>query len=238
MRLNRDLFREFAAFLAAADWDVALLQEAPPRWSERLADATGATAHVALTSRNWMRPLTSPFARARPQLVGSWEGGSNLTLVRGAMARAGRRKRPGMEVESFSRATLTHRPERRVVSLVELGCGLHVANFHASTGEGAAADVMRAARLVDARASEAPALLGGDFNLRPDSSGVFARLEDEFGFGGATGPAAIDHLLARGVERVEAGTAWPDGRRDVPDPGTDLLIRLSDHPPVVTRIGV
>ncbi len=51
VRLNRDLFREFAAFLAAAKWDIALLQEVPPRWGHRLADATGAeaksSAHLA-----------------------------------------------------------------------------------------------------------------------------------------------------------------------------------------------
>ena len=46
--LNRDLFNEFGAFLAAADWDIALLQEVPPRWDERLAAATGSTHHLSL----------------------------------------------------------------------------------------------------------------------------------------------------------------------------------------------
>ena len=33
-QVNRDLFEEFAATLAKAEWDVALLQESPPRWAE------------------------------------------------------------------------------------------------------------------------------------------------------------------------------------------------------------
>ena len=36
-QVNRDLLAEFAAVLAAAEWDVALLQECPPRWGAPLA---------------------------------------------------------------------------------------------------------------------------------------------------------------------------------------------------------
>ena len=237
LRLNRDLFNEFAAFLAAAKWDVALLQEVPPRWVRRLAEATGASGRVALTSRNWLRPVMSPLARIRPQLIGSWEGGSNLILVRNAVpGLAG--FRPGNEIAGFRKATLTWVPERRVTTMVELGCGLCVANFHASTGERSVGDVMRAGRLADAKAGERPLILGGDFNLRPRSSDAFERLGGEFGLSGPTSPGSIDHLLSRGVEVLESAQAWPAARRDVPDPETGLMIRLSDHAPLVARFAV
>ena len=234
-RQNRDLFREFAAFLAAARWDVALLQEVPPRWHQRLAGATGASGHVALTSRNWLRPLTSPVARLRPQLVGSWEGGSNLILIRGAVPGL-EGYRPGAAVTDSRKSTLTWFPERRVMSMVELECGLCLANFHASTGDGAASDVMRAARLAVGRAEGRPLILGGDFNARPRFSDVFERLEGEFGLTGATTVRSIDHLLTKGVEVLEPAEAWPPARRDVPDPETGLMLRLSDHAPVAIRV--
>ena len=44
--------------LAGAEWDVALLQECPPRWARPLADACEAATHRVLTSRNWLLPLT------------------------------------------------------------------------------------------------------------------------------------------------------------------------------------
>ncbi len=237
VRLNRDLFHEFAAFLAAAKWEIALLQEVPPRWGHRLAEATGSTGRLALTSRNWLRPVMSPVARFRPQLAGSWEGGSNLILVRGAVPGLDSYRR-GAEINEFRKTTLTWFPERRVMSSVRLGCGLSVANFHASTGDHAAADVMRAARLATARAADGPLVLGGDFNARPKSSDVFEKLEAEFGLTGVTAPSSIDHVLARGVEPVEGPEAWPPARRDVPDPETSLMIRLSDHSPVIRRIAV
>lgn len=230
MLVNRDLSIEFRALLAAAEWDLALLQEVPPRWIGALADATGADGRASLTSRNWMRPLTWPLARYRPHLAGSWEGGSNLILVR--------RGRPGSAVVEHRSAVLSRLPERRVVSMVRLQCGLCAANFHAGTGARAAGDVARAAGLADRWAGNDPLVLGGDFNLRPDDGDLFEDLSERYGLSGVTGDAAIDHLLTRGVERTVAATAWPDSRRDVPDTESDLLIRLSDHTPVASRISV
>jgi endonuclease/exonuclease/phosphatase (EEP) superfamily protein YafD len=124
------------------------------------------------------------------------------------------------------------------MSMVELGCGLCLANLHASTQEKAVADVMRSARLATGRAGDRPLLLGGDFNVRPRSSDVFDRLEAEFDLVGTSGPDSIDHLLVRGAEVLEPAAGWPPVRRDVPDPETGLMIRLSDHAPVLTRIRV
>ena len=51
---------EFARALAGWAWDVALLQEVPPWWPAPLAAASGASARMALTSRNSL-----PAAAAR-----------------------------------------------------------------------------------------------------------------------------------------------------------------------------
>jgi endonuclease/exonuclease/phosphatase family metal-dependent hydrolase len=226
--LNRDLFYEFAALLSAAKWDVALLQEVPVRWGERLAEATGSEGRVTLTARNWMRPVTWPLARSRPHLTGSWEGGCNLILVR--------KGRPGAEVVDHRTATLARLPERRVVSMVTTGAGLCVANLHASTGKGAAADLLEAAETAVDWADGNPLVLGGDFNLRPRSADLFGRLESELAFSAPTEPGAIDHLLVRGAEMLDPCGSWAPERRDVPDPETGLKVRLSDHSPVVCRI--
>jgi endonuclease/exonuclease/phosphatase family metal-dependent hydrolase len=228
--VNRDLFYEFAALLSAAKWDIALLQEVPVRWGERLAEATGSQGRISLTSRNWMRPLTWPLARSRPHLVGSWEGGCNLILLR--------KGRPGAEIVEHRREVLARLPERRVVSMITARAGLCVANLHASTGRRAQDDVLEAAGFAVARADGQPLVLGGDFNVRPRSGDLFDKLKDEFGFSAPTGPDAIDHLLLRGGDFLEPPVEWPPGRRDVPDPETSLKIRLSDHSPVSARIAV
>src|SRR5215475_13107520 len=82
VQVNRDLTREFATLLASAQWDVALLQECPPRFAESLAAACGAEWQRALTSRNSFGGLRGLLARQNPDLMASAEGGSNLTLVR------------------------------------------------------------------------------------------------------------------------------------------------------------
>ncbi|HEX3324754.1 MAG TPA: hypothetical protein VHR65_06460, partial [Solirubrobacterales bacterium] len=82
VQVNRDLGAEFAAMLAGAEWDVALLQECPPRFAAPLARACGAEAHRVLTSRNSLAALRTFAARLNPDLIASGEGGSNLTLVR------------------------------------------------------------------------------------------------------------------------------------------------------------
>ena len=90
--MNRDLRAEFSRVLAGADWDVAALQECPPRWATPLAQATGSEAHLVLTSRNSLGAVRALLAAANPDLIASNEGGSNLTLVRpqaGARCRAG-----------------------------------------------------------------------------------------------------------------------------------------------------
>src|ERR687893_687472 len=82
VQVNRSLLDEFARVLDGFEWDVALLQEAPPRWFGELRRRTGAGGVRTLTSRNVFPPLQGVLADWNPDLIASWEGGSNQILVR------------------------------------------------------------------------------------------------------------------------------------------------------------
>jgi endonuclease/exonuclease/phosphatase family metal-dependent hydrolase len=222
LQLNRELLDEFTSLLAPADWDLALLQECPPRWAAPLAAACGANPHRVLTARNWLLPLTSALAARNPDLIASWEGGSNLTLVRGE---------PIIERRSL---VLRRLPERRTMAFTRLRGGVDVANLHA-TGRPALAEaeVRLAAERAVAWSGEAALVLGGDFNLRPTRTGLFDELADRYGLRRATAPDAIDHILARGLDIVTAPAASPPEAREVEVDG--LAVRLSDHPTVAAR---
>jgi endonuclease/exonuclease/phosphatase family metal-dependent hydrolase len=225
-QVNRELRAEFAAMLAGAEWDIALLQESPPRFAERLARESGSEAHRVPTSRNSLGSLRGLAARLNPDLIASNEGGSNLTLVRTGGALGGIAERRELAIHEG-------RPERRAMALTRTVAGLCVANLHASTDVVlASTDVLRAAEAAAKWAGDAPLLFGGDLNLRPGKSPkVFEELAKRFGLRGATAPDAIDHLLSRGLRAVAAPTAWPPRKREVGD-SDGLAIRLSDHAPV------
>jgi endonuclease/exonuclease/phosphatase family metal-dependent hydrolase len=232
LQVNRNLFEEFAHVLCSASWDIALLQESPPRWAERLAELCDAKPHRVLTSRNSFGPLRALLTLLNPDLTGSDEGGSNLTLVRRRAAAVVERRelvlRPGP------------RPERRTMAFTRLrltesdGRELCVANLHASAGRPLQAyseeEVLLAAARSVEWAGDAPLILGGDLNLRPAESDVYETLAERFGLSGATAPHSLDHLLARGLDTVAAPRAWAPEDREVRQGG--LAIRLSDHAPV------
>jgi endonuclease/exonuclease/phosphatase family metal-dependent hydrolase len=226
VQVNRDLEEEFAATLAGWDWDVALLQECPPRFAEPLARAAGAEGHRVLTSRNSLAPLRRLAAALNPDLIASGEGGSNLTLVRGSGPLGAIAERREMAIHEG-------RPERRAMAFTRTGSGICVANLHATNDRPdlAAEDVLRAAAAANEWAAGAALLFGGDLNLRPaESPTLFDQLHERFGLTGPTEQDAIDHLLARGLETVEPPTRWPPERREVESDG--LALRLSDHAPV------
>jgi endonuclease/exonuclease/phosphatase family metal-dependent hydrolase len=213
--------------LASWEWDVALLQEAPPRWFGELEQATGATGIRALTSRNSLAPLRAWVADRNPDLIASNEGGSNMLLVR-----------PPARIVATTSALLATRPERRVLSMARVSGPQHrltIANVHLSvpsTGQGIR-EALHAATLAMEWAGDDPVVLGGDLNLRPaDHRFAFDALRDRCGLGPPTGPRAIDHLLARSLDVVERPVALPAADRELPGPG-GLAIRLSDHSPVV-----
>jgi endonuclease/exonuclease/phosphatase family metal-dependent hydrolase len=227
VQINRDLTAEFAAVLAGAEWNAALLQECPPRFAEPLAKACRAYTHRVLTSRNSLGGLRTIAARLNPDLIASGEGGSNLTLVRSGGHLGGVIERRELTIHEG-------KPERRAMALTRTASGVCIANLHATNDQTALAaeDVLRAADAACAWAREAPLLFGGDLNLRPaEDPGVFTVLGEHFGLEGSTGPDAIDHLLSRGLETIEPPAPWPPERRDVPQEDGRAL-RLSDHAPV------
>jgi endonuclease/exonuclease/phosphatase family metal-dependent hydrolase len=226
VQVNRDLTEEFATLLAGASWDVALLQETPPRFAEPLARACRAEWHRALTSRNSLAPLRGLLARQNPDLMASGEGGSNLTLVRVPGRLGGIAERRELTIHAGP-------PERRSVALTRTASGICLAKLHATNDRPAMAadDVLLAARAAAEFAGAAPLIFGGDLNLRPAQDPViFERLREEFGLAAPTAPDAIDHLLVRGLEVLEPPTRWPPARRELPLDGRAL--RLSDHAPV------
>jgi len=248
------LRREFAGLLAGWEWDVALLQEAPPRWLGDLERATGAQGERALTSRNSLAWLRAALAEWNPDLIASNEGGSNMVLAR-----------PPARIVASERVVLATAPERRVLLLTRLaipaeaaglaeatptadpaspgrsvppaGRTLVVACTHLSvpaTGNGAA-EALNAAEIASAWAAGAPLVLGGDLNLRPARQpDAFAALRDRYGLTRPTAPQSLDHLLARGVELVRPPAALAPTAREVPGPA-GLAIRLSDHAPVLAE---
>jgi endonuclease/exonuclease/phosphatase family metal-dependent hydrolase len=229
VQVNRDLFGEFAEVIDNADWDIALLQECPPRWAEALATVCAAEPHLVLTSRNMLAPLRTLLARLNPDLIASNEGGSNLTLVRG-----------GWQIDD--RRVLALRKggdaERRAMAFSQLrhtsGTPLCVANVHLSAGPDrrklAVEELNRAADTAADWAGDDPLLLGGDLNIRPSDSSVYDELAARLGLRETTAPDALDHLLARGLKPIAPAARWPPERRELRD--EDGVLRLSDHSPV------
>lgn len=233
VQVNRSLRSEFASRLAGWEWDVALLQEAPPRWLADLERATGAVGVRDLTSRNSLPALRARLAEWNPDLIGSNEGGSNMLLVR-----------PPARIVATRAETLATQPERRRLLMARLelseGRRLVVACMHLSvprTGQGQA-EALQAAAIATEWAAGDPLVFGGDLNLRSaDHRAAFDDLRERFGLAPPTGPRAIDHLLARSLDVVAPPAALESAAREVPGPG-GLAIRLSDHAPVVASFGL
>jgi endonuclease/exonuclease/phosphatase family metal-dependent hydrolase len=200
----RSLLADFAAQLAAWEWDVALLQEVPPWWPPALGHACGASARTALTSRNWLRPVSRRAAERRPDVIKSWGGGANTILVRGE------------GVLEHRLRTLRSWPERRVVHGVRLERGWWVCNLHAQAHSEARAqaDVARAATTTIAWSAGAPAILGGDLNTPVPVAPGFQ----------AVAGYSVDHVLAR---LLRAGAAGRTLQRDQLSDHVPVLARVA-----------
>jgi endonuclease/exonuclease/phosphatase (EEP) superfamily protein YafD len=136
------------------------------------------------------------------------------------------------------------RPERRRMLWARLAgpdeAQLTVGNLHGSVDTVRAHGeqvVGSAERAVD-WAGGLPLLFGGDLNVRQNRQPeVFAELERRFGLSPPTAPDAIDHLLARGLDVVEAPRRAPAEAREL-DAGDGRAIRLSDHAYVTAALGM
>jgi endonuclease/exonuclease/phosphatase family metal-dependent hydrolase len=229
---RNSLQAEFAALLSRLEWDVALLQEAPPRWFQELAFKSGAQGRLLKTSRNQLGALRGWIADRWPDLIKSGEGGSNQVLVR-----------PPWQVVEERHLTLARLPERRRMQWLRLerehGAVLCVANLHASAHRPARAahEVRRAAQAALEWSAGRPLILGGDFNVRPaEQPWLYDGLAAE-GFSQPTGPRLIDHVLARGMSTIEVPHQLPAERREV-TAGDAERVRLSDHAMVVAAFYV
>lgn len=233
VQVNRDLTAEFAQLLSGAAWDMALLQECPPRFAEPLARACGAEWQRALTSRNQLGAVRGLLARQNPDLMASGEGGSNLILVRVPGKLGGIAERRDVAIHEGE-------PERRSIGFVATASGICIANLHTTNDKPKLAieDLLRAARAASEWAGNRPLVFGGDLNLRPvQQPHIFERLREEFGLEGpVTAPDAIDHVFCRGLEVLEAPWKWEPEKRELPLEGRAL--RLSDHAPVQARFGL
>ena len=234
VQVNRSLRDEFAETLAEREWDIVLLQEAPPRWLRPLCLACKASGASALTSRNFGAALRAAIADWNPDIIASNEGGSNQLLVRAPW-----------RIADVRRLTLTFLPERRRMIWTRLehpeAGSLAVSNLHATAHvvEHAARDVELAAERALTWAAGAPLIFGGDFNLRTGSEPwAFEMLRERYGLNGPTeGPQVLDHLLVRGLDVVEPPRQQPVSARERPAEGGRAL-RLSDHEIVTATLGV
>jgi endonuclease/exonuclease/phosphatase family metal-dependent hydrolase len=183
------LLGEFAARLAAWEWDVALLQEVLPWWPPQLGRVAGASARTALTSRNQLLCLRRGVAVRRPDLIKSGAGGANAILVR------------RQAIAEHRHVTLRLWPERRVMHAVRLASGTWIANLHATAHveTRAQADLEVAARALTAWTGDAPVVFGGDFNLRAVQVPGFTHVAGHW----------VDHVLVRGLHPI-AGAEHPD----------------------------
>jgi endonuclease/exonuclease/phosphatase family metal-dependent hydrolase len=232
VQVNRVLLDEFGQVLDGLEWDIALLQEAPPRWFRELCRRTHSHGALVRTSRNWCPSLQRRLADWNPDLLASFEGGSNQILVCA----------PGRILER-RRLTLAYRPEQRRMlwTRLELAEGrVCVANLHTSGvfPERAALEVVRAAEHAVSWACDDPLVFGGDLNLRPGRTPEpFEVLRERLQLVAPTAPDAIDHLLVRGLEVVERPRRLGAERREVAGP-EGLPIRLSDHAPVAAAFAL
>ena len=226
VQVNRDLLGEFAEVLCAgalgrrpaAGMPAALGRRAGRRLQAR-------SPQRSLTSRNWLAPSAASLARRNPDLLGSWEGGSNLTLRPGPAR--GRPARTGASSSCAAGPSAARWPSPGSTR------GLCVANLHASTTpparRGGAAPRRRGGGRLGRRRPADPGR-----RLQPAPSPDAPLFEELARAASAsarpTGPDSIDHLLARGLEIVDPPTrlAARGARGALRGPA----MRLSDHAPV------
>jgi endonuclease/exonuclease/phosphatase family metal-dependent hydrolase len=216
---KRSLLPDFVEALDELDWQLALLQEAPPRWRDALARDLHSQSAITLTSRNFGAPIRAWIADRWPNLIKSNEGGSNQLLVR-----------EPFRIEETRELTIARLPERRRMLWARLSgpAPLAVANLHGSVDSvrGAREQVLHAAAQAVEWSGELPLLFGGDLNLRPTRQpDAFEELARRFQLAPPTAPDAIDHLLVRGAAIVEPPSRGPE-------------LRLSDHAYVTAALGI
>jgi len=215
------LFDEFAAKLGEWSWDVALLQEVPPWWPQRLAGELGAEQRSALTSRNSLPALRRMLAERHPELLKSNGGGCNAILSR-------------TPIVEHSTLRLRRWPERRVAQLARLQEGTCVVNLHVSTRPARAMQELERLwpHVLDWAGADR-LILGGDLNVRSP-----ARAPATVVHAAASG---VDHVFARGLVPVTASDSESGAPSAFDRPSREIVldgrrVELSDHAPLLARL--
>ena len=231
-RSTVSLLDEFARVLDGFEWDIALLQEAPPRWFAELGRRTRSNGVRVLTSRNLCpsaaaapgrpqprpdrleRRRLEPDPRAQPGGGSSSTAGSRSPGAPSSGACTGRASRSRTDRDCAS-PTSTPRP----------GCPSRRASRWCG----------RRRRRSSGRAairwcSEATSTCAPSAPRRPSRPS-----RERFGLVEPTAPDAIDHLLVRGLRVVEPPRRLAPERRELREPG-GLRVRLADHAPVVATL--
>lgn len=218
---NHSLYDEFAAKLGEWSWDVALLQEVPPWWPQRLAGELGAEQRSALTSRNSLPALRQAIAERDPELLKSNGGGCNAILSR-------------VPIAEHSTLRLRRWPERRVAQLTRLQDGTCVVNVHASTRPARAMHELERlwAHVLDWAGADR-LILGGDLNVR-SAAPVPATVVHAAASG-------VDHVFARGLAPATASDSESGGPSAFGRPSREIVldgcrVELSDHAPLLARL--
>jgi endonuclease/exonuclease/phosphatase family metal-dependent hydrolase len=251
---GRKAFLEEMVRLASADHPGVLCLQEVPVWAlGQLDDWSGMVAIGAVAQRPSLGPFpsTPELGRVLTELDhgllrSAFTGQANAILV-GPELQVRERRHVILNPFRFRRAQarrlslgilerISWGKERRVCHALRVRRGeetLVVGNLHA-TGFAdkrvSDAELLRAAVFVDGMAKPGePVLLCGDFNLSVSNSRTLADLTGaDWGFGGPT-PAAIDHVLVRGLD-ASPPVLWPAERR------LHEGRLLSDHAPVEREI--
>jgi len=218
---NRSLYDEFVAKLGEWSWEVALLQEVPPWWPQRLARELGAEQCSALTSRNSLPALRQAIAERRPELLKSNGGGCNAILSRAPIA-------------EHSTLRLRRWPERRVAQLARLRDGTCVVNLHASTRPARAMQELERLwpHVLDWAGSDR-LILGGDLNVRSP-----VPTPPTIVHAAASG---VDHVFARGLTPATASGSTSSATGAFDRLSREIVldgrrVELSDHAPLLARL--
>ncbi|MBO9533131.1 MAG: endonuclease/exonuclease/phosphatase family protein [Solirubrobacteraceae bacterium] len=214
--VRADLLPDYAAALAATDWDVCGLQECPPWFARPLADACGASLRVTRTSlmRGMLPVVQRCLSAADPERLGVKGAAVNALLVRPAAGR----------IADGRAATLRRAPQRRSVQAIRLELhGLWLGNVHTHNKPEAEAvrDLERAIERMRRWADGGPFVLLGDLNVQPDSARAVAAATGLEWLAGDR----VDHVLA-----TPGVILTPGGSRSARRPKTlDGAAALSDH---------
>ena len=203
--------------LAGAEWDVALLQECPPRW----ADAARARLRRRAAHRCSPRATRSPPLR----VAGRPAQPRPDRLQRGRLEPHPRRAAARSPSGASSSSPPGPWPERRTMAFTRRRAvrrrRVCVANLHASAGPAPRAHAEE--RGAASRPSGPCEWAGGDAadpRRRPQPAparhrGLRPSSTTASGCARRPRPTSLDHLLARGLEVVEPPRPWPPERREV-----------------------